>query len=183
MELATDRLILRDFVYSDWEAMLAYESKPLYLRYYDFDHVTPEGVQEFLGWFIAQQSDNPRYKYHMAVTLKADGRLIGNCNIRKVSADSTQANIGYEFDPDHWGKGYATEAARAVAQYGFDVMKVHRIWADCVADNTGSIRVLTKLGMRQEAHLGETQYYKGRWWDELIFAVLEDEWRVNQRGE
>lgn len=178
MQLITLRLILRDFVEADCEAMLAYESKPLYPRYYESESGSEARVREFLGWFIAQQSDNPRYKFHMAVTLKASGKLIGNCNIRKVSADATNAEIGYEYDPDYWGQGYATEAARAVVAYGFDMMKVHHIWAHRVADNAGSLRVLEKLGMRQEARFKEEAYCKGRWWDKLIYAVLEPEWRA-----
>jgi RimJ/RimL family protein N-acetyltransferase len=51
-----------------------------------------------------------------------------------------------------------------------------------VADNLASVRVLEKLGLRQEGRLREKAYYKGRWWDELVFAILEDEWRARQDG-
>ena len=144
MELITERLILREFVESDWEAMLAYENKPLYLRYYEWTTRTKEGVQEFIGWFTAQQQDNPRYKYHLVVTLKDTGRMIGMCGVRKDTFESHKADIGYELDPDYWNKGYATEAARTMLNYGFTHLNAERIWAHCVADNTGSIHVLEK---------------------------------------
>ena len=86
----------------------------------------------------------------------------------------------YELDPRFWGRGYATEAARAVLAFGMTRLKPHRVWAHCVADNLGSIRVLAKLGLRQEARLREAEYYKARYWDTLIYAILEDEWRTNQ---
>ena len=57
------------------------------------------------------------------------------------------------------------------------LLGAHRIWAECVADNTGSARVLEKLGMRREAHFREHQYYRDRWWDTLIYSILAHEWR------
>ena len=60
MKLKTERLILRDFVQEDWQRMLEYESDPLYLRYYEWTERTLEGVQEFLGWFLAHQQQEPR---------------------------------------------------------------------------------------------------------------------------
>ncbi len=83
--------------------------------------------------------------------------------------------------PDHWGHGYATEAAKAMVAYGFTTLQLHRIWAECVADNRGSARVLTKVGMQLEGRLRENEYYKGRYWDTLIFGLLVDEWHGQQR--
>jgi [ribosomal protein S5]-alanine N-acetyltransferase len=180
MELITERLILRDFTADDCPAVHAYQSKPLYLRYYEWTHRTPEDVQEFVGWFIAQQQQNPRYKFQFAVTLRDSGRLIGNAGVRKESAEVQVASMGYELDPAYWGQGYATEAARALVDYGFTVMQVHRIGAHCVADNTGSRHVLEKLGMRLEGRLRDAEYYKDRWWDKLLYGMLESEFtRLN----
>lgn len=62
--------------------------------------------------------------------------------------------------------------------HGFTTLGVHRIEAFCVADNTGSAHVLEKIGLRQEARLRDKEYYKGRWWDRLVYAVLEPDWRA-----
>jgi RimJ/RimL family protein N-acetyltransferase len=177
MELITPRLRLRDFRPDDWQAVLAYQRQPLYLRYNGWMDRTPEAVREFVQMFIDHQQADPRIKFQLAVELKASGELIGNCGIRRERPDDRQASIGYELDPLHWGQGYATEAARAVLAFGFNQLKVHRVWADCVADNLGSVRVLTKLGLRQEARLREAEYFKDRYWDTLIFGILEQEWR------
>lgn len=180
MNLTTERLILRDFEIDDWPDVLAYQRKPAYLRYYEWTDRTPEEVREFVGMFLGHQEQEPRIKFQLAVTLKSSGQLIGNCGIRMASVDAREADIGYELDPDHWGQSYATEAATAMVHLGFTELKVHRIWSYCVADNVGSVRVLEKLGMRQEGHLRENQYYKGRWWDTLYFGILEHEWRARQ---
>jgi ribosomal-protein-alanine N-acetyltransferase len=180
MELITERLILREFVGDDWEALFAYRSDARYQEYYPMVGHTPKEAQEFVNRQIARQSEQPRTKFQLVVELKAEHRLIGNCGIRRDSPQATQADIGYELDPQYWGQGYATEAARAMLEFGFVHLKMHRIWAECIADNDRSRRVLEKLGMRQEARLREVEFFKGRWWDRLIYAILEDEWRTQQ---
>ena len=176
MELTTDRLILRDFVFDDWLAVLAYQRDPRYLRYYRWADRSSQDVQRFVQMFLDQQQAQPRVKYQLAIELKPTGQLIGNCGIRQEAMGEPQADIGYELAPDHWGHGYATEAARAIVEFGFTQLKVHRIWSWCIADNTASARVLERLGLRLEGRLRETEYFKGRWWDTLVYAILEHEW-------
>ncbi len=176
MELFTDRLILRDFVYEDWPAVLAYQRDPRYLRYYEWTDRTPDDVQRFVQMFLEQQQAQPRLKYQLAMTLKSTGQLIGDVGIRRESAEAREADIGYELAPDYWGHGYATEAASAIVQFGFANLGVHRVWAWCIAENAASARVLEKLGMRQEGRLREKEYFKGRWWDTLVYAILKEEW-------
>ena len=181
MTLTTERLILREFSESDWPTILAYQSHPLYLRYYEWTERTPEDVREFVRMFLAQQQEDPRLKFQFAVVLKRDGQLIGSCGLRMESADAYEADIGYELDPRHWGQGYAIEAARTIVQFGFTQFRLHRIRSWCIADNVGSIRVLEKLGMRQEGRLRENEYFKDRWWDTLLYAILDYEWQARQQ--
>jgi len=181
MKLETERLILRDFIREDWHRVLEYTSDPLYLRYYEWTGRTPESVQEFIGWFIKHQTQDPRIKFQLAIVLKTTNQLIGNCGVRMEKTGDVEANIGYELDPQHWNYGYATEAAQAIVDYGFQHFGVHRIWAECVADNLGSAHVLEKLGMKLEGRLREKDYFKGRWWDALIYAILEEEWTTHKK--
>jgi len=71
-----------------------------------------------------------------------------------------------------WGLGYATEAAAALLRYGFDQLGLHKISASCDPENIGSVRVLTKIGMRQEGHLRDQHRVRGQWRDRLLFAAL-----------
>ncbi len=178
MQLATQRLLLRELIEDDWPAVWAYQSNPLYLRYYEWEQRTQQDVQEFVRWLVARQHERPRIKFQLGVVLKSSGQLIGNCGIRMDSPGAHEADIGYELSPEHWGKGYATEAARAIVAFGFTELGVHCIWSWCVADNVGSAQVLEKVGMQREGRLRDKEYYKGRWWDQLLFAILEDEWRA-----
>jgi len=180
MELTTERLILREFRENDWPDVLAYQANPLYLRFYEWTGRTSEAVQEFVQMFLDQQQEQPRTKFQFAVTLKSNYQLIGTCGIRIASADAHEGDIGYELSPKHWGQGYTTEAARAVVQFGFTELRLHRIWSWCIADNVGAARVLEKLGMRLEGRLRDKEYFKGRWWDTLLFAILDHEWHEQQ---
>ena len=89
-----------------------------------------------------------------------------------------EGNIGYELNPDYWGRGYATEAAWAMLSrsYGFDHLGLPRIWAELNAENAASAHVLEKVGMRREAHFREQDYFKGRWWGGMVHAILDREW-------
>jgi [ribosomal protein S5]-alanine N-acetyltransferase len=180
MELITERLILRDFEADDWPDVLAYQSDPRYLRYYAWTERTPEAVREFVQMFLDQQDEQPRTRFQLAATLKSDQRLIGNCGLRMRSIGAREGDIGYELSPEYWGRGLATEAARAMVAFGFNDLHLHRVWSWCIADNAGSARVLEKLGMRLEGRLHDKEYFKGRWWDHLLFGILEDEWRERQ---
>jgi RimJ/RimL family protein N-acetyltransferase len=178
MQIETERLILRDFRDDDWPDMLAYWVDPRYQRHYAEVADPEEMVRGLVGWFVAQQIERPRRKWQLAVTLKDDGRFVGNCGVRITDPELREGDIGYELHPDYWGRGYATEAARAVLRFGFEQAGLHRVWAECVADNVGSQRVLEKLGLRREARFREHRWYKGRWWDTLIYAMLEHEWNA-----
>lgn len=177
MELTTDRLLLRDFVPEDWQAVLAYQSDPLYLRYYHWTHRTEADVRAFVHRFITQQQENPRKKFQLALILKDENRLIGNCGVRMDDTENRQGNIGYELDSRYWNRGYATEAASTMLRFGFEALKLHRIWACCVAENIGSWRVMEKLGMRWEGCEREKEFIQGAWRDQLLYALLDHEWR------
>ncbi len=184
MKIETERLILRDFVPEDWKRVLEYQTDPLYLRYYEWTESdrTPESVQEFVGWFLDNEKEVPRIRFQLAVTLKSNNLLIGNCGVRMDKVNAFEGDIGYELNPKYWNHGYATEAAHAMVDFGFSRFGVHRIWANCVADNLGSTHVLEKLGMQHEGRLREKEFYKGRWWDTLMYGILADEWEARKQS-
>jgi RimJ/RimL family protein N-acetyltransferase len=95
-----------------------------------------------------------------------------------VGPPARQAEVGYIFHPDYSGHGYATEAARAMLSAGFTEFGFHRIFARLDAENTASANVCRRLGMRQEAHLIENDFFAERWTSELVFAILRREWEA-----
>jgi ribosomal-protein-alanine N-acetyltransferase len=119
MERRTERLLLRELSEEDWPAVLAYQSTPEYLRYYAWTERTPEAVQEFVRMLAALRHETPRLAFQFAVVLPETGQLIGNCGMRIRDPELRAGDIGYEFDPRFWGRGYATEVARAMLAFGF----------------------------------------------------------------
>lgn len=183
MELRTERLLLREFVAEDWRAVYAYQNDLRYLEFYEWEHRTEQDAKTFVQMLIDQQQESPRTKFQLAILLPETNKLIGNVGIRKRSVKTYQADMGYEIDPKVWGNGYATEAAEAILQFGFAELHLHRIWAEAIAANENSIHVMEKLGMRQEGRLREKEFFKGRFWDTVIYGILEEEWRWRRARE
>lgn len=184
MMLKTDRLLLREFEEDDWQVVLAYQADPRYLRFSPWTHRVEADARAFVETFIAWSREDPRTKFQFAIVLLSEDRFIGTCGIRlaRTIDGSTnrpaawEASIGYELDSRFWGHGYATEAVRAILTFGFEELGLHRIWAHCLAENTASIRLLERIGMRREGHLRESEWQHGRWHDTLIYAILAHEW-------
>ena len=79
------------------------------------------------------------------------------------------------------GSGYATEAARALISYGFYQLGLHRIFADASNQNTASLKIMERLGMRREGHFREARFEDGKWVDLMVYSILADEWQANNQ--
>ena len=178
MQITTERLVLREFGEDDWRAVLEYQRDPLYLRYYPWEDRSEADARAFVEMFCEWQWEQPRRRFQLAVVHQENGELIGNCGIRRKPKNDWEADIGYELSPRYWGCGYATEAARAMVDFGFRELGLQRISSWCIADNVASARVLERLGFTQEGRLRRNEYFKGRWWDTLLYAMLADEWPI-----
>src|SRR5262249_14337213 len=107
-----------------------------------------------------------------------NGRVIGDVVLSWVDSEFRQGEIGYVLHPDHQGKGYTTEAVRVLLRVAFEVLELHRVFGRTEARNVGSIRVMEKLGMRPEAHLVENEFVKEEWQSEVVYAILDREWKA-----
>lgn len=179
MDITTARLVLREIEPGDWPAVLAYQRDERYLRYYAWTERTESQVRDFVQMLVNLRFEQPRRKFQLAITLPQDGTLIGNCGIRRKQENEWEADIGYELNPEYWGRGYATEAAQAVVAFGFNDLGLHRVSSWCIADNLASAHVLEKVGMRMEGRLRENEHFKGRRWDTLLYGLLKHEWPGN----
>jgi RimJ/RimL family protein N-acetyltransferase len=181
--LQTQRLLLRPFAATDFDALLAIQSRADVARYLYWDPRTAAEVRETLdakvrATAIVAEGDS----LSLAAVLSEGGELIGDCSLRWASAEHRQAEIGFVFHPDHHGHGFATEAAAALLALAFDQLRAHRVFGRLEARNAASARVLERLGMRKEAHLVENEHIKGEWQSELVYALLEREWASRRAG-
>jgi RimJ/RimL family protein N-acetyltransferase len=179
--LSTARLVLRPYTMDDLDAVYDIQSRPEVTRYLLFDARDREQVRTALEERVAAGRpghEGDRLLLALAVVLPPAGPVIGDVVLFQVSREHRQGEIGYIFHPDHAGRGYATEAARAMLGYGFEAYGLHRIVGRIDARNAPSARVLERLGMRREAHFVQNEMLKGEWSDEVVYAMLEDEWRA-----
>jgi RimJ/RimL family protein N-acetyltransferase len=176
--LETERLVLRPFEEGDLHALYKLHSDEGVARYVYNDPRSLDETRELLGRKMAAiQLTAERQWLSAAVIARESGQFVGDMALHWVSEQHKTGELGFVFDPEHQGRGYATEAARAFLAFAFDGMDLHRVIGRTEARNVASARVLEKLGMRREAHLVENEWIKGEWQSELVYAMLEREWR------
>lgn len=170
-------MILRSFNLSDAPILAAYRSDPVVSRYQSWD--TPYGLEKALR-FIADlqhiEPGTPGEWYQVALETKEDERLIGDCAFCLLREDSRQAEIGFSLAKQYQGQGYGSEAVDRLLQYLFQELWVHRVRAFCLVDNKASIRLLERVGMRQEGLLRQSYWHRDCWVDEFAYAILSEEW-------
>jgi RimJ/RimL family protein N-acetyltransferase len=175
--LRSERLLLRDFRGDDFEAVHAYATDLEVVRYMTWGPNSEADTRDFLKRAQSHVQVDPRVGFELAVIRERSDDLIGGVGLH---VDGFKAMLGYCFARFAWGQGYATEAARVLVDFGFTSLGLHRVWACCDPENPGSIGVLRKLGMRQEGHLKQDCRVRGEWRDNLLFAILEDEWHAGR---
>lgn len=175
--IRTERLTLRPFTRGDVDAVYAYRRREDVARYlFDVALSREEcalAVQQRIGQ-VALEGDGD--KIILAVELDRNGSVIGEVSLILRSADARQGEVGWIFDPEYQGQGYATEAAAALLDLGFGPGDLHRVSARCDVRNDSSWRLMERLGMRREAHFREHALLKGAWNEEFIYAMLRREW-------
>lgn len=147
---ATERLLLQRLRYEDAEEIFyTYASKPEVTRYLAWPtHKSIADTNEYLRYARAGWAEGTDYTY--SVRLKTSGKLIGTIG---VLHDHGKIQFGYFLSPTYWGKGYATEACTWLMHMLREIPSVYRIWTFVDAENTASIRVLLKCGLKEEARL------------------------------
>jgi len=187
LPLKSQRLSLREFVEADWQSVHSYASDPEVFRYVEGGPLNDQQTRVSIEKAIASQREDPRLDFRLAVTLKEEGKVIGDARIRIFDPNLHpayrllgQAYIGFYLNPHYWRRGYAGEVAQALLSFGFDQLRLHRIFAWCDAENLASARVLEKVGMRREGVLRKNWMVRGEWRDAFLYAMIESEWSSSQ---
>jgi RimJ/RimL family protein N-acetyltransferase len=176
--IRTERLTLRPFTPDDLGFVVATYADAGVMRYLYEEPLTEDGARAALERKMGNRAVDAEGGWlSLAVDLSSTGETIGDVMIGWVSRQHAQGEIGFVFHPAHHGRGYATEAGEVLLEIGFDALGLHRVIGRLEARNAASARVLEKLGMRREAHLVENEWVKDEWQSELVYAILEREWR------
>jgi RimJ/RimL family protein N-acetyltransferase len=140
--LETPRLCLRRFGWADLDELAQISADPANRRYMNVGPLTRAQTAANIREWLA---DYPRGFGFFAVVGRADDLLLGQCGLTPEA--SGDVDLGYLIDHPHWGRGLATEVARAVLDYGFGVLRCGRIRAGAHRDNEASQRVMQKIGL------------------------------------
>ncbi len=180
LPIRTTRLLLREFVQSDFAAIYAYSSDPRVTKYLFFGPRDADSTGEYLDGLLASQDELPRHRFELAVEETSSGRVIGACDLSMI--ERNVVDLGYMLGLADWGKGYATEIALALVDAAFSDLRAERIISTVDINNQGSIRVLEKIGMRWEAVFRKHRRAKNRWWDCHLFVLPREVWESTVRG-
>jgi len=174
--IETERLLLREFRAEDESDIHAYAGDPEVVRLMIWGPNTPEQTRTYLTSALAKQGEWPRASVGLAMELRSERRMIGAIELRMRDEANRTADIGYVLTRKDWGRGYMTEAVRAILDVAFRQLDFHRVWATCDPRNHASYRVMEKAGMRREAHFRKDVIEKGEWRDSYLYAILAEEW-------
>jgi len=178
--IATERLLLRPFAPGDLDVLVQIHSDPDVVRFLPWGVRGRDELRSVLEDKAARTAiERDGDVLNLAAELAATGAVVGDVTLFFHSGEHRQGEVGYIMHPAHGGRGYATEAARELLRIGFEELGLHRITGRLDGRNEASARVLERLGMRREAELVENELVKGEWSVEVVYAMLDREWRAS----
>jgi RimJ/RimL family protein N-acetyltransferase len=133
----------------------------------------------YVSAVIWSQRETPRRRWELAVLDRATTAVIGTCDLTMTNA--RESDLGYVLSADVWGRGYATEVARALVHAGFAELGLERIFATCEITHTRSQRVLEKSGVERIRRLDHVTQTKGHWWDMWLYEIRRSQWERRSR--
>ncbi len=178
-EIRTKRLILRQPTMKDLEWYFEYFSTPEMVR--GGGEPGPKNMKAARKEFREDLTDlyRKRLGFRWIVTLKGDNRPIGTLGFYKWSPSASyQAEMGYDLEKEHWGKGIMTEAMKAVIDFGFEKMELNRIEVFIMPRNKRSIKMIKNLGFKREGLLRQRYFDEfGNYADDILFSMLRSDWK------
>ncbi len=173
VQLRTERLLLRAYEDSDipkiapllgaWEVVVNTLRVP-----YPY---TENDAREYV-----KGGQNQDVQTRFGIFDASSGELYGGISLMPEEQHH-RAEIGYWIGRPHWGKGYATEAAREIVRYGFETLKLNRIYAGVFEGNPSSTHVLEKLGFQHEGTLRKHYFKWGKFLDNISYGMLAEDWK------
>jgi len=178
VEILTERTRLRLIEWTDLASIHALHSLP---ETDEFNTLgIPANIEEtkaVIAPWIAEHELDKIKNYTFIIEKANNEEFIGLFGFKIGSEKFRRGEVWYKIHTDSWRKGYATEALRGVIDFGFDALKLHRIEAGCAVENTGSIKVLEKVGMIRDGRGRKILPLKSGWSDNYVYSILETDVR------
>lgn len=178
-ELDTERLHLCQLTIDDLDFVYQHFSDPRVAEFL-LDEPPISNIAQAQEIIEFYQHPERKTWNRWGISLKTTGQLIGTCGFHKWNKRDLHAEIGYDLNPDFWGKGIMTEALRAAIQNGFKRMGLNRIAAIVYPQNQRSLQLLHNLGFQTEGLLRDYHYSNGIFYDHYILSLIKRDWKVGQ---
>jgi len=179
IEIKTNRLLLRPVSLENADAIFKYRSDSITNKFQGWIPKTINDVYEFIKHRVASEIDVVGTWFQFTINLLENNKLIGDVGIHFFDFDKQQVEIGFTLDKNQHGKGYATECVTAMINFLIEKLNKRRIIASIDPGNVNSIKLVERLGFRKEAHFKESIFANGQWHDDLVYAILKNEWMKN----
>ncbi len=180
LPLQTSRLLLRRFVDSDQDAIVAYRNDPEVARYQSWSTCTPGDAHILINENKDLPFGMPDEWIQVAIALRNTNEILGDLAVKIYGHSASQAVLGFTIARRHQRQGYAREAVSAVLDHLFCELNLHRVSADCDPRNLASWGLMVNLGMQREASFRRSHWFKGEWADEYVYAILREEWTARR---
>lgn len=178
--IETENLVLKSFTMQDADELFSTRSDSRVTKYLDRDkHQTIEESKTMIQRIIQSYKDKAGINW--IIREKASNEVVGYIGFRRLIRESVRAEIGYALKPEHWGKGYMSEALARTIEFGFTEFGLHSIMGNVNPQNDSSIRILEKFGFKKEAHFREDYLYNGKFIDSVIYCLLETDFFNNRK--
>jgi len=176
--VTTERLVVREFEPGDRPGLMDFVNDQDALGMMMFSMKDEAELESFLTMAMAGSSEANRVEYHCAIALRENPSVCIGCVSMMGSANNpAEMEIGYFIQRRYWGRGFTLEASRAMLDFGFGALALHRVWGKCHVRNKGSARVMEKLGMTLEGTLREHVWMRDHWRSSYEYGILDREWK------
>ncbi len=182
-QIESERLFLRRFRETDFKDLFEYLSLWEVVQFEPYNPLT-------LSQCIEEAKSRSKSPNYWAAVSKETGKMIDNIFFRQKDPLKFMTwELGYIFNSNYWGHGYATEASEYVMRYGFEVLKAHRIIANCNPVNERSWKLMERLGMRREQEGKRDIFFrygpdgKPLWQDSYQYAILAEEFFLSRKNK
>ncbi len=175
MIIQTQRLIVRPIEFKDSVQVYKYRSNPEISQHLSFVPESLEDVDHFISK-KPKEFNLPETWFQFVIVLKETSEIIGDIGVHFFGKENKQIELGYTLSNLHQNKGLATEALGKMIDFLFTDLNKHRIVLSIDPENTASIKLAERLKFRKEAHFVKSLFFKNQWVDDVVFALLQDDW-------
>lgn len=173
--IETERLHLKPIERTDASALFDYRSDAVTNKFQGWIPKKIEDAYEYINK-TTSEFDVVDSWFQLVIIDKNSNQIIGDIGVHFLDADKKQVELGITVAKIQQREGFATEALKGIITYLFDTFNKRRITASIDPDNKNSIKLFERLGFRKEAHFKESLLINEVWKDDVIFAILKNEW-------